>query len=509
LPPHAYHRIQVNYLGTNSAGTAAVPNGGPGIELVRSTNVLVGGDTAAAANVIGGNVDGVRIDGAGGTKVLGNFIGTNAAGATLANTGPGVVVVSGAVSSTVRGNVIARNGGDGVRVLGGDSNAILSNSIHSNGGLGIDLGGDGVTPNDTNDADTGPNDRLNFPVLTSVLYDGNTAFVRGTLNIAPGPATALIQLFISPAADPSGYGEGATFYGETTVNVGTNDAADFSVTLPGVQAGQFVSATASAKHPNAPASFPMQTSEFSAAVAVPPADLTAPTVSGVYVNGTAWSDAFRLRLQNDSAGDRRLGYAVPGGADQLRPLPWINANEITLAFGESVNVRQDHLLIRNAAGDVPVASFASDGRTATWRLALPLGPQRLTLTLKSAGLTGVTDQVERPLDGEWADGADAFPSGNGAGGGNFVLTLNVLPGDVNGTGSVLADDFSEVKKRFFKDTTDTTTGDTSYSPFHDVDGSGSILADDYSEVKKRFFDTLPADAAAPFGATRVADEVLG
>jgi hypothetical protein len=47
--------------------------------------------------------------------------------------------------------------------------------------------------------------------------------------------------------------------------------------------------------------------------------------------------------------------------------------------------------------------------------------------------------------------------------------------------------------------------------FHDVNGSGSILANDFSEVKKRFFQNL-AGAAAPagdmFSVTRVAEEVL-
>jgi hypothetical protein len=73
-----------------------------------------------------------------------------------------------------------------------------------------------------------------------------------------------------------------------------------------------------------------------------------------------------------------------------------------------------------------------------------------------------------------------------------------------------------VKKKFFKNTTDTTNDDTSYSAFHDVDGSGSILANDFSEVKKRFFQTLPPRPTTPaealagssitsdlFGGTRI------
>jgi len=39
--------------------------------------------------------------------------------------------------------------------------------VQSNGGLPIDLGGDGPTANDPGDFDTGPNNLLNYPVITA------------------------------------------------------------------------------------------------------------------------------------------------------------------------------------------------------------------------------------------------------------------------------------------------------------------------------------------------------
>jgi hypothetical protein len=45
-----------------------------------------------------------------------------------------------------------------------------------------------------------------------------------------------------------------------------------------------------------------------------------------------------------------------------------------------------------------------------------------------------------------------------------------------------------------------------------VDGNGSIIANDFSEVKKRFFDNLPAAPAAAaglFGDNSITKEVLG
>ena len=76
------------------------------------------------------------------------------------------------------------------------------------------------------------------------------------------------------------------------------------------------------------------------------------------------------------------------------------------------------------------------------------------------------------------------PTG-GAAGTNFTMVMNVVQGDVDKSGSVLAADYSAVKKKFFKNTNSAPAGtDADYSPFHDVDASGSILANDYSEVKK-------------------------
>ena len=65
-----------------------------------------------------------------------------------------------------------------------------------------------MTPNDAGDADSGPNELQNFPVLTAATPTS----AQGTLNGAANP-TFRIEFFASAAADPSGYGEGATFLG--------------------------------------------------------------------------------------------------------------------------------------------------------------------------------------------------------------------------------------------------------------------------------------------------------
>jgi hypothetical protein len=105
---------------------------------------------------------------------------------------------------------------------------------------------------------------------------------------------------------------------------------------------------------------------------------------------------------------------------------------------------------------------------------------------------GVTDLAGNPLKGNVDDN-----SGSGGGGGaaaagrDFEQALPVLPGDVNRSGVVLADDYSEVKQRFFTSTAVERNGRSTYSAFHDVDGNGIILANDYIAVYRRFFDRLP------------------
>src|SRR5204863_6261655 len=122
----------------------------------------------------------------GAPDILGNKIGTNAAGdpanAMMGNGGHGIAMVNTA-GSTIGGeaadapNTIAFNGGRGVFVSGQDPTAetrtfvqVRRNSIFANGRLGIDLAAptdppSGVTPNDPGDRDTGPNALLNYPRL--------------------------------------------------------------------------------------------------------------------------------------------------------------------------------------------------------------------------------------------------------------------------------------------------------------------------------------------------------
>jgi CSLREA domain-containing protein len=307
--------IQGNYIGTNAAGTTAIPNDN-GINAEGGGTNTIGGTTAGARNVISGNGNiGVRLDGSGNNTVQGNYVGINAAGTGALGNGQGMrtdnasgnvfggaaagagnvissngdiaLRITSASNTTVQGNIIGMNAtatavlgnfGGGVHVYGGSGNLIRSNAIFGNDGsappnLGIDLDvdqiapDDGVTPNDAGDADTGSNDLQNFPVLTSASFAAGSTTIFGSLNSTPSTQFTL-EFFLSDTCDPSGSGEGQTPIGTFILTTDGSGNMPFGVNFPTATPRLF--ATATATNPG------NSTSEFSQCV----------TVSGVPVGAT-------------------------------------------------------------------------------------------------------------------------------------------------------------------------------------------------------------------------------
>jgi titin len=238
----------------------------------------VGGTTTSARNTISGNVIGLNI-GRSNNVVQGNFIGVDSSGTQpLGNTIIGIDIsgdvtniannnlIGGTVSGA--GNIIAYNGSPGIGIQGipgtATGNAILGNRIFANATLGIDLAPENLSPNDSGDSDTGPNNLQNFPVLTSASLLNNGLTVGGTLNSTPNTSFR-IEFFANPTCDSSGNGEGQSYLGFTNMLTDTSGNLSFSTELPAVSAGQFISATATDANNN--------TSEFSACV---PALITSP-----------------------------------------------------------------------------------------------------------------------------------------------------------------------------------------------------------------------------------------
>jgi titin len=191
------NQVQGNYIGTNAAGTAAIPNSFAGVAIVDAPGNTIGGTAAGARNVISGNAVGgngrgviISLSSATNNEVLGNYIGTDAGGTvglgnfwgveifdadnntiggTVAaarnvisgNASNGVLIENGATGNQVRGNFIGTNAagtaavanGGGVSLENAPANTIggtaagAGNVISGNSFHGVQIFGSGASGN--------------------------------------------------------------------------------------------------------------------------------------------------------------------------------------------------------------------------------------------------------------------------------------------------------------------------------------------------------------------------
>jgi hypothetical protein len=232
-----------NNIGTTADGTTPLGNTGDGIALDNSLGNTIGGTTSGAANLIAANANGIHLSGSATSYnvIQSNLIGINSSGSNLlGNTLDGILIdtnasnnLIGSSTSTTAGNTIDDNTETGVEVSSGTGNSILSNSIYSNGQLGIVLDGTG-------------NNAIPAPIVTSATPLINSTTIIGTFSNPNLPYTSiLIQVFSNQTADPSGYGQGQTLIGSTTLNTNSSGAGTFTLNLAaGVAPGLAISATA-------------------------------------------------------------------------------------------------------------------------------------------------------------------------------------------------------------------------------------------------------------------------
>lgn len=200
-------------------------------------------------------------------------------------------------------------------------------------------------------------------------------------------------------------------------------------------------------------------------------DETAPTVQSVLGSSTLWASDFLTSVGGD-------GYVVPTGSDQLAPLPWGNVDRVRIAFSEDVVVGRDDLVLSGISeGQYAIAHFDYDGpaRMGTWTLANAVSADRLTLALSDQ----VADAAGNALDGDWIDAQSSFPSGDGEAGGEFRLTLNVLPGDADQSGTVDCLDYITLKRNC-------GTASGAWFSQGDFSGDGSVGRDDFLCLREGF-----------------------
>jgi hypothetical protein len=276
-----FHDASIILDGTGSAVSGNTVAWAPADATTAAVRVAGTGNTIAG-NTIGLDRDGVTpwdpartspgvsvACGAGGTRITGNLIGgadaaVDAGAGACAGTS-GLVVSDNRIGTTasnhtgvslhgalpgalVSGNtIVASSAGAGVTVGGvGAGVTIRGNSIDGNAGLGIDL----------------PDGSQNLPAIAAATSDGA---VRLALSSKPNRDYTL-EVFASPACDPSGFGEGATPLGTARLHTDAGGNGATVATVAAGPVGTVLTATATDAATG-------DTSEFSACarVTLPPA----------------------------------------------------------------------------------------------------------------------------------------------------------------------------------------------------------------------------------------------
>ncbi|MBP9722164.1 MAG: DUF4347 domain-containing protein [Gammaproteobacteria bacterium] len=240
----------------------------------------------------------------------------------------------------------------GVAVIGATTQTGIINSTFQNVAQGIDLNNDGITANDPNDVDTGPNNLQNKPVLNAgtEIVDGNGINryqITGTLNSEPSISgkTYLINYY---ASLNSGSGSGQQLLGSETVTTDSSGNANLSFIFTGNSiAGSYITAIASEQI--APNTY--VTSEFSNSVT-----LTDTLTGKIFVTDLNTS------LGISKITDNSVGLILSG-----------KITEPTAGLASSSSPWQGVFRIRNALDNSIVETGSTvnvDGLNATWTYAV-------------------------------------------------------------------------------------------------------------------------------------------
>ncbi len=331
------------YIGTNLAGTAALTNGGDGVQILSSSDNLVGRTSASfRINVLSGNsAYGVRITGAGasGNTIAGNRIGTNAAGtAAVPNSVAGVGVTSGAdnvVGSGIVGDTLASgNDGDGVVITGSATGTIVTNcwvGVDVAGTAALANTGQGVNLTGVSGNTVGPGNVVSGNAQSGVLMisqsTGNT--VAGNLVGLNALGTAavpnLLNGIIASNSDGNTLGPGNVVAGNGTNGVRLRTGADANV-VKGNLIG--VNAAVTAAIPNLAEGVQVNDGATGNTVGGPGVDRN--VISGNGANGV-------LLVDETTTGNVVAGNFIGSNATASAAIPNA-ANGVAVLAGSSANV---------------------------------------------------------------------------------------------------------------------------------------------------------------------------
>jgi len=162
--------IEANWIGLNASGTTPIANTGHGLSVEASTDTYIGqiSDHSAPQFISGNGQHGIYIASSTNNWIgWFNHIGYGGNSTTPMGNAWAGVMLSGTQNSTLNAT-IGYNGHEGIGVVGEASlNEFLLLRIEGNGDIPIDLGDDGPTLNGSHPTGTGPNGWINYPVITA------------------------------------------------------------------------------------------------------------------------------------------------------------------------------------------------------------------------------------------------------------------------------------------------------------------------------------------------------
>jgi PKD repeat protein len=271
-------RIINNYVGVDATGTGALGNAQAGI-FSGAWGTEIGGTNWYERNVLSANGRaGIELHeyNAFCTRIYGNYIGTDAAGARsmgghavagvilggcsnwlgglqagmgnliTASGGHGVLVTGGAFFShhnCVAGNTIARNGGSGIGFANNAvKNTFAGNTFEDNALMAVDLWPLGYTYAEF-ESENMPNYYRRFPWLSRALSAGGSTVVYGALTSAVSMAF-VIECYAAAGLSPGGYSHGRPL-GSIAVSTDAGGVAIFTAQFAAAVApGALISAIA-------------------------------------------------------------------------------------------------------------------------------------------------------------------------------------------------------------------------------------------------------------------------
>ena len=237
-------------------GGGTSPGNSTGIDVTGSTSIQIGGANAVDTNVISGNADdGIHIAASSSDVVEGNLIGTNAAGTGAVPNAYGVVVDPSDSDNTIggstsgAGNVISGNSVVGIEIGGSSSTIIQGNTVGSSPGLGNGIGlYDPATPITLGGTDPGQSNFYGYNNGPGVLLGPAAAVGSSALGerfAGDSDVGILIGTLTTPTSAPAPFTPSSPLFSpvitESSIQSGLLEISGYA--LPGTIIGFYASAS--------------------------------------------------------------------------------------------------------------------------------------------------------------------------------------------------------------------------------------------------------------------------